>query len=246
MSSSVNSTINPQGNQGRSNEVPSWCWAQSRSFREGPTLPSLGPLPQGVLGKAVAQVCHVVPLVVGGICQCLAERYIVILLNMLLDRTLPQLVCGLVLRCSSEDSLGSGEPAAPTPAHRPLPPPPLPCTALSLSGPCALLQQGQELNILLGGLDLFFSPALTGLGSLPGEWLPQDSECQLCMFVTTQAENSSEQAVPQAMRQACLGSWLDKQKVRGGQEAGAGGLGPRGCPQKRVEPRKDSPALVVG
>ncbi|XP_047637571.1 pulmonary surfactant-associated protein B isoform X1 [Phacochoerus africanus] len=118
-------------------------------------------IPKGVLGKAVAQVCHVVPLVVGGICQCLAERYIVILLNMLLDRTLPQLVCGLVLRCSSEDSVGS---------------------------------------------------ALTGLGSLPGEWLPQDSECQLCMFVTTQAENSSEQAVPQAMRQACLGSWLDKQK----------------------------------
>nr|P15782.1 RecName: Full=Pulmonary surfactant-associated protein B; Short=SP-B; AltName: Full=8 kDa protein; AltName: Full=Pulmonary surfactant-associated proteolipid SPL(Phe) [Sus scrofa] len=58
-------------------------------------------VPKGVLLKAVAQVCHVVPLPVGGICQCLAERYIVICLNMLLDRTLPQLVCGLVLRCSS-------------------------------------------------------------------------------------------------------------------------------------------------
>ena len=64
----------------------------------------------------VAQVCHVVPLLVGGICQCLVERYSVILLDTLLGRMLPQLVCGLVLRCSSEDSAGPGEPAAPAPA----------------------------------------------------------------------------------------------------------------------------------
>nr|XP_015094260.1 pulmonary surfactant-associated protein B isoform X1 [Vicugna pacos]XP_015094261.1 pulmonary surfactant-associated protein B isoform X1 [Vicugna pacos]XP_015094262.1 pulmonary surfactant-associated protein B isoform X1 [Vicugna pacos] len=118
-------------------------------------------LPKGVLATAVAQVCHVVPLVVGGICQCLAERYVVILLNALLDRMLPRLVCGLVLRCSSEDVIG---------------------------------------------------PTLNTLGPLPREWLPQDSECHLCMFVTSQAGNSSEQAVPQAMHQACLGSWLDRQK----------------------------------
>ncbi|XP_070335665.1 pulmonary surfactant-associated protein B isoform X3 [Odocoileus virginianus] len=93
--------------------------------------------------------------------KCLVERYSVILLDTLLGRMLPQLVCGTVLRCSSEDSAG---------------------------------------------------PALPALGSLPGEWLPQDSECQLCVFVTTQAGNSSEQAMPQAMRQACLGTWLDKQK----------------------------------
>ncbi|XP_061288655.1 pulmonary surfactant-associated protein B isoform X2 [Bos javanicus] len=93
--------------------------------------------------------------------KCLVERYSVILLDTLLGRMLPQLVCGLVLRCSSEDSAG---------------------------------------------------PALPALGSLPGEWLPQDSDCQLCMFVTTQAGNSSEQAMPQAMRQACLGTWLDRQK----------------------------------
>ncbi|XP_008527489.2 pulmonary surfactant-associated protein B isoform X1 [Equus przewalskii] len=118
-------------------------------------------IPKGVLAVAVAQVCHVVPLVVGGICQCLAERYTVILLDALLGRFVPQLVCGLVLRCSSEDGTG---------------------------------------------------PALTALGSLPGKWLSQDSKCQLCLFVTTQARNSSTQAMPQAMRQACLGSWLDRQK----------------------------------
>ncbi|XP_004437277.1 PREDICTED: pulmonary surfactant-associated protein B isoform X2 [Ceratotherium simum simum] len=118
-------------------------------------------IPKGVLAVAVAQVCHVVPLVVGGICQCLAERYTVIILDALLGRVLPQLVCGLVLRCSSDDGTG---------------------------------------------------PALATLGSLPGEWLPQDSKCRLCVLVTTQAGNSSEQAMPQAMRQACLSSWLDRQK----------------------------------
>uniref|UniRef100_A0A8C4KZI2 Pulmonary surfactant-associated protein B n=1 Tax=Equus asinus asinus TaxID=83772 RepID=A0A8C4KZI2_EQUAS len=94
-------------------------------------------IPKGVLAVAVAQVCHVVPLVVGGICQCLAERYTVILLDALLGRFVPQLVCGLVLRCSSEDGTG--------PAR-------------------------------------------------------------------TETENSSTQPMPQAMRQACLCSWLDRQK----------------------------------
>ncbi|XP_072623171.1 pulmonary surfactant-associated protein B isoform X3 [Vulpes vulpes] len=90
--------------------------------------------------------------------KCLAERYTVLLLDALLGRMLPQLVCGLVLRCSHEDSAG---------------------------------------------------PALA---SLPSEWSPQESKCQLCMFVTTQAGNHSEQATPQAIRQACLSSWLDRQK----------------------------------
>lgn len=48
------------------------------------------------------------------------------------------------------------------------------------------------------------------------------------MFVTTQAGNSSEQATPQAMRQACLGTWLDRQKVRGRH---AVGLGTQGLPE---------------
>ncbi|XP_045049820.2 pulmonary surfactant-associated protein B [Desmodus rotundus] len=115
-------------------------------------------IPKGVLAPVVAQVCHVVPLVAGGICQCLAERYTVILLDMLLGRMLPQLVCGLVLRCSLESGAGPGEP------------------------------------------------------SLWGEWTPEDSKCQVCVSVTTQAGNSSEQAVPQAMRQACLGFQNDRQK----------------------------------
>uniref|UniRef100_A0A2K5QRL6 Pulmonary surfactant-associated protein B n=1 Tax=Cebus imitator TaxID=2715852 RepID=A0A2K5QRL6_CEBIM len=113
-------------------------------------------IPKNVLAVAVAQVCRVVPLVAGGICQCLAERYTVILLDMLLGRMLPQLVCSLVLRCSLNDSTAPGSPT--------------------------------------------------------GEWLLQDFECQLCMAVTTQAGNSSERAMPQAMLQTCLDSWLDREK----------------------------------
>lgn len=64
-----------------------------------------------MLAVAVAQVCHVVPLVVGGICQCLAERYTVLLLDALLGRMVPQLVCGLVLRCATENVIDPGKPA---------------------------------------------------------------------------------------------------------------------------------------
>ncbi|MCQ7855584.1 hypothetical protein NP245_24120, partial [Salmonella enterica] len=117
-------------------------------------------IPKGVLAVTVAQVCHVVPLVVGGICQCLAERYTVLLLDALLSRVAPQLVCGLVLRCSTEE----------------------------------------------------MGPALPAVGSLTEDWLLPDSECHLCMTVTSQARNSSQQATPQAMRQACLRFWMDRQK----------------------------------
>jgi hypothetical protein len=80
------------------------------------------PSPQGVLAVAVSQVCHVVPLVVGGICQCLAERYTVLLLDALLGRVVPQLVCGLVLRCSTEDAMGPGKTAVPSPSPTHIPP----------------------------------------------------------------------------------------------------------------------------
>ncbi|XP_048209510.1 pulmonary surfactant-associated protein B isoform X2 [Perognathus longimembris pacificus] len=93
--------------------------------------------------------------------KCLAERYTVLLLDVLLGRMLPQLVCGLILRCTTDGVV----------------------------------------------------PALPALGSLAEDGLLQeDSECQLCMSVTAQARNSSEQTMPQAMHQACLNYSSDKQK----------------------------------
>lgn len=118
-------------------------------------------IPKGVLAVAVSQVCHVVPLVVGGICQCLAERYTVLLLDALLGRVVPQLVCGLVLRCSTEDAIGPALPAE--------------------------------------------EPLIEG-------WPLRDPECHFCKSVVNQAWNTSEQATPQAMHQACLRFWLDRHK----------------------------------
>ncbi|XP_031805646.1 pulmonary surfactant-associated protein B [Sarcophilus harrisii] len=65
-------------------------------------------IPKSVLALAVSQVCHIVPLVAGGICQCLAERYTVILIDAVMSRVLPQLVCGLLLRCSTEQTYNLG------------------------------------------------------------------------------------------------------------------------------------------
>lgn len=183
----------------------------------------------------MGQVCHVVPLVAGGICQCLAERYTVILLDVLLGRVLPQVVCGLALRCSSEDGAGPGEPAAPA-----LPLPtlisfPQPCITLPFWPPCTAPERTGSEHICRAPLTVS-CPGLTPLGFLPGEWLQQDSKCRFCELVTTQAGNSSEQAVPQAMHQACLHFRLDRQKVRGKQW----GLGPRVCQRERVEPAKAS------
>lgn len=86
---------------------------------------------------------------------------------------------------------------------------------------------------------MVFSPVLPALESLPGEWSPEEPECHVCMFVTTQAGNSSEQAVPQAIRQACLSPWLDRQKVRDGH---MGDLGQQACSHWRGEPRERLPS----
>ncbi|XP_034368359.1 pulmonary surfactant-associated protein B isoform X2 [Arvicanthis niloticus] len=93
--------------------------------------------------------------------KCLAERYTVLLLDALLGRVVPQLVCGLVLRCSTEDAIG---------------------------------------------------PALPAVEPLIEEWPLQDTECHFCKSVISQAWNTSEQAMPQAMHQACLRFWLNRQK----------------------------------
>ncbi|CAO2605402.1 Pulmonary surfactant-associated protein B [Lemmus lemmus] len=128
-----------------------FCWLCRTLIKRVQTV-----IPKGVLAVAVAQVCHVVPLVVGGICQCLAERYTVLLLDALLGRVVPQLVCGLVLRCATEN----------------------------VSDPESLME----------------------------EWPLQDTECHLCKSVINRAWNTSEEAMPQTMRQACLRFWLDRQK----------------------------------
>ncbi|XP_020825197.1 pulmonary surfactant-associated protein B isoform X2 [Phascolarctos cinereus] len=80
-----------------------FCWICRTLLKKVQSM-----IPKSVLAVAVAQVCHIVPLVAGGICQCLAERYTVILVDALMSRVLPQLVCGLILRCSTEEGSNLG------------------------------------------------------------------------------------------------------------------------------------------
>ncbi|XP_043846040.1 pulmonary surfactant-associated protein B [Dromiciops gliroides] len=80
-----------------------FCWICRTLINKIQTV-----IPKSVLALAVAQVCHIVPLAVGGICQCLAERYTIILLDAVMSRVLPQLVCGLLLRCTVEGSYNPG------------------------------------------------------------------------------------------------------------------------------------------
>lgn len=101
-----------------------------------------------MLAGAVAQVCNVVPLVAGGICQCLAQRYTVILLDSLMDHMLPQLVCGVVLRCSSEDGSNPGKPAALALTLPTLIPSPPALQDPSLSGPPACTREDRNQALL--------------------------------------------------------------------------------------------------
>jgi hypothetical protein len=55
------------------------------------------------------------------------------------------------------------------------------------------------------------------------------------MSVITQAWNSSEQTIPQAMRQTCLGSGLDRQKVCSGHIQGLYVVGVE--PEKALQAR---------
>ncbi|KAM4883424.1 pulmonary surfactant-associated protein B [Sylvia borin] len=61
-------------------------------------------VPVGSVAAAVAGLCRALPLPVAGTCQCLAERYAALVLQRLLDRLSPRLLCRLFLACRSGDS----------------------------------------------------------------------------------------------------------------------------------------------
>ncbi|KAM9252461.1 pulmonary surfactant-associated protein B [Cariama cristata] len=106
-------------------------------------------IPKEAVATAAAGLCRVLPAVVAGACQCLAERYAVLALEGVLGRLGPRLLCRLLFACRPNDSytplslprlpLGatSVAPPAPCASTEDLGPRPLP--ALSPNpGPCAL------------------------------------------------------------------------------------------------------------
>ncbi|XP_068776625.1 pulmonary surfactant-associated protein B [Struthio camelus] len=70
-------------------------------------------IPKETLATAAARLCRVLPAAVAGACQCLAERYTVIFLEMLLGKVGPRLLCSKLFSCGAEDSRTLLAPAGP-------------------------------------------------------------------------------------------------------------------------------------
>ncbi|XP_068518532.1 pulmonary surfactant-associated protein B [Anas acuta] len=71
-------------------------------------------IPKEAAAAAVSRLCRVLPVAVAGTCQCLAERYTVLVLEAVLGRLGPRLLCRLLLACHPEDD-GCAPPAPPRP-----------------------------------------------------------------------------------------------------------------------------------
>lgn len=64
--------------------------------------------PQATIGKAMSKLCYILPGVVAGMCQCLMEKYTVIIVDAIMSKLGPRLICGMMLMCASEENCGPG------------------------------------------------------------------------------------------------------------------------------------------
>ncbi|KAM6035065.1 pulmonary surfactant-associated protein B [Theristicus caerulescens] len=67
-------------------------------------------VPKEAVATAAAGLCRVLPAVVAGACQCLAQRYAVLAVEGVLGRLAPRLLCHLLLSCRPEDGYASLSP----------------------------------------------------------------------------------------------------------------------------------------
>ncbi|XP_067326839.1 pulmonary surfactant-associated protein B [Anolis sagrei] len=70
-------------------------------------------IPTATIGTTVAQLCRVLPVSMGGMCQCLTEKYSATILDMVLGKVGPNLICGMMLMCATEDGSPDMLPAVP-------------------------------------------------------------------------------------------------------------------------------------
>ncbi|XP_062995340.1 pulmonary surfactant-associated protein B [Elgaria multicarinata webbii] len=76
-------------------------------------------IPKAAIGKAISKLCLVTPGAIAGMCQCLMEKYTVIIVDMIMGKLGPQLICGMMLMCATEENCGPEIPPAPFPAPTP-------------------------------------------------------------------------------------------------------------------------------
>ncbi|XP_029460124.1 pulmonary surfactant-associated protein B isoform X2 [Rhinatrema bivittatum] len=60
-------------------------------------------IPKDAIAKTLTQLCRVMPSKISGICQCLMEKYTIILLDTVLSKLGPQLLCGFLFLCTTEN-----------------------------------------------------------------------------------------------------------------------------------------------
>uniref|UniRef100_A0ACB8EZU0 Uncharacterized protein n=1 Tax=Sphaerodactylus townsendi TaxID=933632 RepID=A0ACB8EZU0_9SAUR len=63
-------------------------------------------IPKEAIGKSLSQLCRILPGAIAGMCQCLMEKYTVIIMDMILGKLGPRLICGMMLMCVTEENCG--------------------------------------------------------------------------------------------------------------------------------------------
>ncbi|XP_066495730.1 pulmonary surfactant-associated protein B [Tiliqua scincoides] len=67
-------------------------------------------IPTGAIGKSLAQVCRLMPGSISGMCQCLTEKYTTIIVDGIMSKLGPRLICGMMLMCATEEEDGPDTP----------------------------------------------------------------------------------------------------------------------------------------
>ncbi|XP_025026492.1 pulmonary surfactant-associated protein B isoform X1 [Python bivittatus] len=73
-------------------------------------------IPKAAIGKTMSQLCHVLPAAIAGMCQCLMEKYTVIIVDMIVSKLGPRLICGMMFMCATEENCGPESPQGLLPA----------------------------------------------------------------------------------------------------------------------------------
>ncbi|CAM4685459.1 unnamed protein product [Lepidochelys olivacea] len=70
-------------------------------------------IPKGAIAKSMSQLCHLLPGTIGGTCQGLMEKYTTTVLDLILDKVGPRLICGMLLMCATGENCGPEPPLVP-------------------------------------------------------------------------------------------------------------------------------------
>uniref|UniRef100_A0A8B9MJU2 Surfactant protein B n=1 Tax=Accipiter nisus TaxID=211598 RepID=A0A8B9MJU2_9AVES len=89
-------------------------------------------VPKEAVAEAATKLCRVLPVVVVGACQCLVQRYGVLLVEEVLGRLAPRLLCRLLLTCGPEDGYAPSSPPRQTLGAAAAPP--AACAGTEVSG----------------------------------------------------------------------------------------------------------------